>query len=397
MHQKSFLKKIILPAAIVCCLIFFSDVAYSAFRANAGDLFGYSVSMWDNNALIAAPYTDTNKKDGGQAYLFDSRQELRHKLIGEDNSEGNTFANVVSMRDGSIVIGAINADRQGKESGEAYIFNTKGKQLHSLIPDNGAAGDLFGSAVAVRGRYAIIGAPYSDRLGKDSGIAYLFDTVEGKQIRELIAEGGATGDLFGSAVALNDSYALVGAPSRDDRAKDSGAAYLFDLRSGKQLQKLTADDTGLSDSFGYSVSLNDRVALVGAPYSDRRGKDAGGAYLFQLADGKQIRKINPDSGDLGDLFGYSVAINSSYAIVSAPYNDRQGKDSGTVYSFHLKNDRQLAQFAGEDVGAGDLFGYDVAVYNDFVLVGAPYGDNGEKDNGSAYLFNVFDDRQVAQY
>jgi hypothetical protein len=153
----------------------------------------------------------------------------------------------------------------------------------------------------------------------------------------------------------------------------------------------------LSDSFGYSVSLNDRVALVGAPYSDRRGKDAGGAYLFQLADGKQIRKINPDSGDLGDLFGYSVAINSSYAIVSAPYNDRQGKDSGTVYSFHLKNDRQLAQFAGEDVGAGDLFGYDVAVYNDFVLVGAPYGDNGEKDNGSAYLFNVFDDRQVAQY
>jgi FG-GAP repeat len=394
MKQKSFLSKIILPAVIVCVLVLIGNAAYSS---NAGDLFGYSVSVWGDRALIAAPYSDTNKKDGGQAYLFDSRPELRHNLIANDNSEGNTFGYAVSLRDGSAVIGAANADRQGKDSGAAYVFNTKGKQLYTLSAANGKAGDLFGSAVAVRGRYAVIGAPYSDSRGKDSGSAYLFDIVTGKQVREFVADNGSAGDLYGSAVALNDRYVLIGAPDRDSRGKDSGAVDLFDLRTGKKIQELIANDSEAGDLFGYSVAINSQLAFVGAPYSDRRGKDAGAAYLFQLSNGEQLRKVDPNSGAAGDLFGYAVAINSEYTIVGAPYQDRQGKDSGAAYGFRLADDRQLSLLAGEDMGAGDLFGYDVAIFNEYVLVGAPYADDGNKDNGSAYAFNILNGQQVAKY
>jgi WD40 repeat protein len=394
MKQRLFLSNIILPAVIVCVLILIGNAAYSS---NAGDLFGYSVSVWSDRALIAAPYNDTNNQDGGQAYLFDSRPEMRQKLIPNDSTNGNTFGYAVSLRDGSAVIGAANSDRQGINSGEAYVFNTKGKQLHTLSPTNGKAGDLFGSAVAVRGRYAVIGAPYSDSRGLDSGSAYLFDIATGKQIREFIPDNGGAGDLYGSAVALNDRYVLIGAPYRDGRGKDSGSADLFDLRTGKKLQELIANDSSAGDLFSYSVSLNSQLAFIGAPYNDRRGQDVGTAYLFKLSNGEQLKQVDPNSGSAGDLFGYSVAINSEYAVIGAPYSDSQGADSGAAYGFLLADNRQLPLLTGKDMSAGDLFGYDVAIFNEYVLVGAPYADDGSPDNGSAYSFNIINGQQVAKY
>ena len=50
-----------------------------------------------------------------------------------------------------------------------------GDQLFKLLPDDGAANDLFGFSVAISGATAIVGAYVDDNNGTDSGSAYLFD------------------------------------------------------------------------------------------------------------------------------------------------------------------------------------------------------------------------------
>ena len=76
-----------------------------------------------------------------------------------------------------------------------------GDQLFKLLPDDGAADDLFGRSVAISGplgkEVAIVGAWRDDDNGSSSGSAYLFDITTGKQIFKLLPDDGAADDWFG--------------------------------------------------------------------------------------------------------------------------------------------------------------------------------------------------------
>ena len=48
-------------------------------------------------------------------------------------------------------------------------------ELFKLLPEDGAAYELFGTSVAISGFSAIVGAPFDDDNGDESGSAYLFD------------------------------------------------------------------------------------------------------------------------------------------------------------------------------------------------------------------------------
>ena len=58
------------------------------------------------------------------------------------------------------------------------------EETHKLTPSDGAADDQFGSAVAVRGGVAIVGALFDDDDGASSGSAYVFryDRTEGEWV-----------------------------------------------------------------------------------------------------------------------------------------------------------------------------------------------------------------------
>ena len=64
-----------------------------------------------------------------------------------------------------------------RSSGSAYVFArsgaTWGQQAKITAPD-GEAGDEFGSSVALSGDTVVVGAPFDDDAGADSGSAYWF-------------------------------------------------------------------------------------------------------------------------------------------------------------------------------------------------------------------------------
>ena len=119
------------------------------------------------------------------------------------------------------------------------------------------------------GDVALIGAYYDDDKGVNSGLAYVFEQQDGTwlEVAKLTADDGVLGAEFGSSVSLLGGLALIGAHQDDDRGSFSGSAYVFEKQDGtwSEVAKLTADDGGEDDRFGWSVSLSGDLALTEVP------------------------------------------------------------------------------------------------------------------------------------
>ena len=168
--------------------------------------------------------------------------------------------------------------------------------------------------------------------------------------------------------------------------------------NNKLLSQIVPNDLVSKDSFGYSVAVEENYGLISAVHSDAKGTDSGAVYLFDFNSGQQLKKFMANDGSAGDLFGYSVAIKGTYVLISAAYSDAKGTDSGAVYLFDLNSGQQLKKFMANDGSAGDLFGYSVAIEDNYGLIGSAYDDDrGRIDKGSAYLFNLSTGQQIQQF
>ncbi len=192
-------------------------------------------------------------------------------------------------------------------------------ERQKLLPNVSSVNGRFGTALALSGDTAIIGAPFAAPNNVIIGAAYVFvrdATGAWSQQQILTAPDGATLDQFGASVALFGNRALVGAPGDDNESgTDAGAAYLF-TRVGavwslekKLLAAASPTDVSVNapapnDQFGVTVALDADTALVGAPhhllYNDL---ESGAIYSFaQLSSGwaqSQVLKVSNKNGHLG--------------------------------------------------------------------------------------------------
>ena len=158
--------------------------------------------------------------------------------------------------------------------------------------------------------------------------------------------GTSAGDAFGWSVAISGNYAIVGARNEDDASggSNSGKAYIFDVTTGQlkwTLDNPNAYGTSASDSFGWSVAIDGNYAIVSAYLEDdASGTDSGKAYIFDVTTGQlkwTLDNPNPYGSSETDQFGYSVAISGNYAIVGAQLEDEaSGTNSGKAYIFELQ-------------------------------------------------------------
>ena len=311
------------------------------------------------------------------------------KLLPDDGAADDRFGVSVAMSGATAIVGANGDDDNGDASGSVYLFDTTtGKQIAKLLPDDGAECDFFGVSVANTGATAIVGADFDDDNGNRSGSAYLFDTTTGRQIAKLLPDDGAAGDHFGRSVGISGATAIAGAWLDDDNGRWSGSAYLFDITAGAQIAKLLPEDGAAKNHFGFSVAISGATAIVGALFDDDNGFESGSAYLFDITTGRQIAKLLPDDGAQGDSFGYSVAISGVTAIVGAYLDDDNGFSSGSAYLFDTTTGVQIAKLLPDDGAAHDVFGVSVGISGTTAIVGANRDDDNGTNSGSAYLFDA---------
>jgi hypothetical protein len=354
----------------------------------ANDQFGLSVAINGTTAIIGTREIDDDGFASGSAYVFDAVMGMQlAKLLPSDGAALDSFGSTVAINGTTAIVGAPGNDDNGDLSGSAYLFNTvTGLQLAKLLPSDGAAGDQFGFSVSISGTTAIIGAPFDDDNGFGSGSAYVFDTVTGLQLAKLLPNDGEVNDRFGESVAINGTTAIGGASGNDDNGSSSGSAYVFDIVTGLQLAKLLPSDGAAFDNFGSSVAISGTTAIVGAASDDDNGDQSGSAYVFDTVTGLQTAKLLPSDGAAFDTFGLSVSIGGSTAIISSHFDNDNGSASGSAYLFNTATGSQITKLLASDGAPGDVFGLSVAINGTTAIVGAFFDDDNGSASGSAYLF-----------
>jgi outer membrane protein assembly factor BamB len=323
--------------------------------------------------------------------------EQLFKLTPSDLAAEDFFGIAVAASGKVAIIGSEQDDRRfpngrvDENAGAAYLFDlTTGQQLHKLTASDGAQQDLFGHAVGIFNTTAIVGARFDDDGATAAGSAYVFDALTGNQLLKLTASDSAAFDLFGDSVAISDHVAIVGAPGDDDGAPGAGSAYLFNRTTGQQQFKLTASMPAESDGFGSAVAVSNTIALVGAP----RSSTTGAAYAFDISTGQELFKFTPSDVTPG-AFGNAVAISGNIAIVGAYLKNDVGTHSGAAYLFDLTTGQQLHKLVPSNSSADDHFGFSVAIDGNLALIGAQRDIfDSDPRTGSAFVFDVSTGEQL---
>lgn len=370
-----------------------TETIVQASDADLDDRLGQAVSIDGNVGIAGANRNNDAGPNSGATYLFDARTGAElHKLTASDAEERDIFGHSVGISGNTAIVSAQSSDDAGDRSGSAYLFDvTTGQELFKLTASDAAEGDFFGHGIGISGNIAIVGAHGDDDLGSVSGSAYLFDVATGNELRKLTASDGAAGDQFGYWAAIDGNVAIVGAKYDDHAGFRSGSAYLFDVTTGEELHKLTASDTESGDQFGYAVAIEGNTAVVGAWHDNDAGFDSGSVYVFDVTTGNELLKITASDASARDYFGYAFDISDNTLLVGAYGDDGEDGDSpnaGSVYLYDLTFGDELVKLTASDAGSGDEFGTAVGLSDKVGFVGSWQSDGEVADIGRGYLFDV---------
>jgi hypothetical protein len=334
----------------------------------AGDQFGLAVSgAGDVNGdgfddlIISAPLADTNGNASGSVRVVSGANGAPIYTLHGD-SAGDEFGRSVSGAGDvngdsfdDFIVGAPLDDNNGATSGSARVFSgVNGSVLYTFNGDS--AGDEFGRSVSGAGDVnndgfadLVVGVPFDDNNGAQSGSARVFSGVNGSVLYTF--DGSAAGVRLGNAVSdagdvNNDGFGdvIVGASADGANGPISGSATVFSGANGAILHAFNGDSS--LDQLGASVSgagdvngdgLDD--LFVGIPFDDNNGTDSGSARVFSGADGAILYTFNGASP--GIRFGLSVSgggdINNDGfddLFVGAPLDDGfPGVNSGSARFF----------------------------------------------------------------
>jgi hypothetical protein len=321
----------------------------------------------------------------GSVYMMESSGgwQIRQKLLHPDVLDISAgFGTAISLSADVVAVGAPGAasDRSGavfiyRRSGQTWSYEAK------LRPLDPIAGEQFGFAVAVQGNQLIVGAPGS--AAESKGRAFVFEKASdgGWQFKQQLEGTSLTSySRFGTAVALRDGVALVGAPG-SNWVSMPGRVFEF-LRSGNNWSAgatITAANN-ISDEFGTAVALAGGRALVGAPkgittHAGRRGT----AYIYSVsAQGwTLLRKLEEPRADVQSGFGACVALSPTSAVIASKLGSFAFGGQGAVevrISAAAPGSWPVSQLTGPGGRVRQGFGSAVAVQDGAALVGGAGAD-----------------------
>lgn len=324
-------------------------------------------------------------------------------ILPDDPNTLGKFGLSTDLDSGVLIVGYPNY----VVGGAAVVFEddepaTK-TQTALLLPANPQANDQFGSSVAHSGFWALVGAPYDDitvptttlNVGSASFFKRDQDTGVYETASIVFSNSIERESRFGTSVALNGNYALIGEPF--GRSGGSVDVFTQDVCAGTWSFQATLvpNDLSRDDNFGISLATDGTYALIGSPRDDDRGTDSGSIYVFRRVGNTwtQVNKIIPGNNVRLDNFGASLDLFNDVLAAGAPGFDygvtNANKGAGYVYNRTgngvysplalLNASSQLRNF--------DALGQAIAI-NEVgeVIIGAPLSDILGVDSGAAFIF-----------
>lgn len=333
-----------------------------------------------------------------------------------------------------------NAQNTGKlvydiDKGHLYLWNgTSWFQLLDTGLDsissvekgasNATNSSEFGFSVAVKGNWAVIGAPGTNT---NEGEAYIFKrTADGweeqKKLRESLVNSTVdAGARFGHSVDIDIITSggaeypviVVGAINQDL----TGKAFVFryadictlancEVLDWRYEAILAHPSPAIDDFFGVSVAISQNRIIVGAPLDDpiiggSAQTNLGSACIYQAtstgtqpnatftwtiqgSSGGQASLFNSLNGANGDSFGTTVDIDNDVVVVGSP---NWSTNNGRVDMYKLISSawtliKSFTNANLDDVDATSYIGRSVALSGLILVIGVP-GENATYDNVGA--------------
>jgi hypothetical protein len=332
-----------------------------------------------------------------------------------------------------IIVGAPRYDNGLTDEGRVYVYHGSAASL-SLSPSwmsesnqpyaqlgfsVSSAGDVNGDGFSDM----IVGTPGFDggqnnegRISVYYGDSSALSSVPGWTAESDQADAHLGFSVSGAGDVNGDGYSdvIAGADGYDNVETNEGGAFVYHGSSGglSLSPSWTAESNQASAYFGCSVSRAGDVngdgysdVIVGAYQYDNGQMDEGGAFVYHgsstglSATFKWIAESNQADAHLGTSVSLAGDVNGdgySDVIVGADQYDRgeiyegvafvyHGSFSGLseLYNWTAESDQEGAYFGSSVSSAGDVNGDG---YSD-VIVGAPYYDKGQTDEGRAFVYH----------
>jgi hypothetical protein len=305
--------------------------------------FGFSVDISGYHAIVGDPYHN----DTGAVYVFNYQGGLfgGWKLVDtlkaqiSSSTWRDAFGHSVAIDGDFAIVGAPTTWVDYNQGvGVAYIFRSVASpgtggwhMLDSLMASDAVTNQRFGYSVDISDDFAIVGTLYSG--------AYIFQSanmIAGTrwyQREKLISSDYQPNDYFGSPVAINGDYALVGAQMKP-AISQHGAVYAFKRIGTRwvEIAKITSPFPSGYEQFGNSIALSGDLALIGTLSQET-------VYLFQrLSDTNwvHVKTLYDDGVDPTDGFGDCVAVDARSGIgiigISGDFVSGFHSGSAVVYS-----------------------------------------------------------------
>jgi len=411
-------------------------VLYAFTGVNAGDQFGWAVaSAGDVNAdgygdlVVGAPQADVKGAGSGSVMVRSGKDgALLHAFHG-DNAGDSLGWSVASAgaangdQHDDVVAGAPNDDNNGQRSGMVRTFSgSTGAVLWSANGD--FVSDRFGYSVSSAGDVSgdglddvVAGAPLDDNNGNNSGMARVLSGADGSSV--LSVDGDLVDENLGWSVSGGGDVdgdgtpdVVAGSPLHPGGGVDAGRATVWSGATGLRLWTINGQEAGAK--LGWQVAVGgdanrDGFAdlVVGAPFADNNGADAGSAFIYARAPFDSVEQaITLAPAASPGLFGNDFqrvgdADNDGmddYAIGAVSDNGAQGVvrlySSATHTVLHSWPGGTNNIFYGPTIAAaGDIDGDG---YDD-VLTGAQHWSNPLQYQGRATVRSGRDGSTIWQW
>ena len=273
-----------------------------------------------------------------------------------------------------------------------------------VVPAPEGGSTNWGHSVDVSGTVLIAG--YTSYGGNGGGVFILVQKGKDKwDLLEHFKTPNGDRDWYRHAVAIDGDIAVVSAYEHGGKkpvaggplGEGPGRVYVYRRQGGKgfgEMQKLKGEGIQNNDRFGYSVDISGNTLIAGTPFHD---EEKGAVYVYQR-DGdqwKQQAKLVADDASVKNRFGWDCAVHENTIVVGAPLAAAPARLSGAAYVFKRQGDAwvQVVKITPEDGDGGDSFGVSVDVSKSRIIVGANKDENEAKkrNSGSAYIFQLIGD------
>jgi len=259
---------------------------------------------------------------------------------------------------------------------------------------------LFGAAVAMDGSIAVVGAYQHPSGGSVRGQAYIFRKVGSNWVEEAILQASdeVNSAWFGTAVAISGTTVLIGAFQHPSGGTSRGQAYIFRYNGSSwvQSQILQASDEFNEAWFGLSLSIQGNLAVIGAPGYSIGANNYGQAYVFRFNGSNWIQEKILKAADeaRSSQFGFSVATDGNKIAVGDNNYDTPLPGRGRLFMYsHTGSDWIEEQTLNGSDNPGEFAEF-ISLDGSRLLIGNPNHSGGGRVYAFEYAAGSWSESQI---